>query len=137
LTSGRRPVVKIIAKSLSQYDEKHVVPTPLSGIRVGGRKSKFKEKDQICGKLYSSILHHDNAPSHRAVIVNEFLTKHSTNTIEQLPNSDMALADFFLFPKLKLLIRITRFQSVQNMKQNSRRGLKSILETAIKYFLMI
>jgi hypothetical protein len=37
LTSGRRPVVKIIAESLSQHDEKHVVPTPLSGIR-GGRK---------------------------------------------------------------------------------------------------
>jgi hypothetical protein len=36
LTSGRRPVVKIIAESLSQNDEKHVVPTPLS---VGkGRK---------------------------------------------------------------------------------------------------
>jgi hypothetical protein len=38
LTSGRRPVVKIIAESLSQHDEKHVVPTPLS---VGkGRKKK-------------------------------------------------------------------------------------------------
>jgi hypothetical protein len=36
LTSGRRPVVKIIAESVS-HDEKHVVPTPLSGIRVGGR----------------------------------------------------------------------------------------------------
>jgi hypothetical protein len=33
--SGRRPVVKIIAESLSQHDEKHVVPIPLSGIRVG------------------------------------------------------------------------------------------------------
>jgi hypothetical protein len=31
----RQPVVKIIAESLSQHDEKHVVPTPLSGIRVG------------------------------------------------------------------------------------------------------
>jgi hypothetical protein len=39
LTSGRRPVVKIIAKSLSQHDEKHVVTTPLSGIRVGRRRS--------------------------------------------------------------------------------------------------
>jgi hypothetical protein len=35
---GRRPVVKIIAESLSQHDEKHVVPTPLSGIRVGRRR---------------------------------------------------------------------------------------------------
>jgi hypothetical protein len=34
LTSGRRPVVKIIAESLSQHDEKHVVPTPLS-VRKG------------------------------------------------------------------------------------------------------
>jgi hypothetical protein len=33
----RRPDVKIIAEYLSQHDEKHVVPTPLGGIRVGGR----------------------------------------------------------------------------------------------------
>jgi hypothetical protein len=37
LTSGR-PVVKTIAESLPQHDEKHVVPTPLSGKRVGKRK---------------------------------------------------------------------------------------------------
>jgi hypothetical protein len=30
---------KIIAESLSQHDEKHVVPTPLSGIRVGEIRS--------------------------------------------------------------------------------------------------
>jgi hypothetical protein len=29
--SGRRPDIKIVAESLSQHDEKHVVPTPLSG----------------------------------------------------------------------------------------------------------
>jgi hypothetical protein len=40
LTSGKRPVVKIVAESLSQHDEKHVVPTPLSGIL--GRKKKKK-----------------------------------------------------------------------------------------------
>jgi hypothetical protein len=39
LTSGRRPVVKIIAESLSKHDEKHVVLTPLNGIRVGKRKT--------------------------------------------------------------------------------------------------
>jgi hypothetical protein len=38
LTSGRRPVVKIIAKSSSQHDEKHVVSAPLSGIRIGRRR---------------------------------------------------------------------------------------------------
>jgi hypothetical protein len=42
MTSGRRPVVKIIAESLSQHDENHVVPTPLSGIGVGGRRRRNK-----------------------------------------------------------------------------------------------
>jgi hypothetical protein len=36
--SGRWPVVKIIGESLLQHDEKRVVPTPLSGIRVGKRR---------------------------------------------------------------------------------------------------
>jgi hypothetical protein len=33
LKTGWRPVVKIVAESLSQHGEKYVVPTPLSGIR--------------------------------------------------------------------------------------------------------
>jgi hypothetical protein len=40
LTSGRRPVVKIIVESLSQHDEKNVVPISLSGIRVGKIKKE-------------------------------------------------------------------------------------------------
>jgi hypothetical protein len=31
------PFSGVIAESLSQHNEKHVVPTPLSGIRVGER----------------------------------------------------------------------------------------------------
>jgi hypothetical protein len=38
LMSGRQLVVKVIAESLSQHYAKHVVPTPLSGIRVGRRR---------------------------------------------------------------------------------------------------
>jgi hypothetical protein len=47
LTSGRRPVVKIIAESLSQHDEKHVVRTPLSGIREGKREGKKEEAPAV------------------------------------------------------------------------------------------
>jgi hypothetical protein len=46
LTSGRRPVVKIIAESLSQHDEKHVVPTSHSGIRIGNNDDK--DENKIC-----------------------------------------------------------------------------------------
>jgi hypothetical protein len=45
LTSGRRPVVKIIAKSVSQHDKKYVVPTSLSGIRVGRRKRRRSKRE--------------------------------------------------------------------------------------------
>jgi hypothetical protein len=38
LTSGRRLVEKINAESLLQHDEKHIVPTPLRGIRVRKRR---------------------------------------------------------------------------------------------------
>ena len=72
-------------------------------------------------KENSWILHHDNATSHKAFIANEFLAKNSTNIIEQPPYSpDMAPPDFFLFPKLKLLLRGTRFQSKKDIKENSR-----------------
>ncbi|KAJ8729007.1 hypothetical protein PYW07_006703 [Mythimna separata] len=84
-------------------------------------------------KENSWILHHANAPSHKAIIVNEFLTKNSTNTMQQPPYSpDMALADFFLFLKLKLPLRGTRFQSIKDIKENSRRKLNSIPEAAFK-----
>jgi hypothetical protein len=51
---GRQPVVKIIAESLSQHDEKHVVPTPLSGIRVG-RSKFFHFKNNETYFLYRSL----------------------------------------------------------------------------------
>ena len=81
------------------------------------------------GMKHSWILHHDNAPSHEVIIVNEFLAKNSTNIIEQPPYSpDMATGDFFLFPKLKLPLRGIRFLSIEDIKENSRRKLKSIPE---------
>ena len=83
-------------------------------------------------KENSWILHHDNAPSHKVIIVNEFMAKNSTNIIEQPPYSpDMAPADFFLFPKHKSL-RGTRLQSIEDMKENSWRILKSIPTNAFK-----
>lgn len=81
----------------------------------------------------SWILHDDNAPSHRATIVTDFLAKNSTNVLQQPPYSpDLAPCDFFLFPKLKLPLRGTRFESIEAIKQNSARELKSIPESAYK-----
>jgi hypothetical protein len=62
LTSGRRPVIKIIAESLSQHDEKHVVPTPLSGIRVGGRIKIIEFTIIMYKSLNEQILLFTNLP---------------------------------------------------------------------------
>ena len=71
--------------------------------------------------------------SPKTIIVNEFLARNSTNIIEQPPYSpNMALVDFFLFPKLKLPLQSTRFQSIEDIKKNLRRELKSIPENAFK-----
>jgi hypothetical protein len=56
--SGRWPVVKIIAESLSQHDEKHVLPTPLC---VGkGRKKKTNIKCQDGSVLPPAQVHYFN-----------------------------------------------------------------------------
>ena len=44
----------------------------------------------------------------------------------------MTSPDFFLFPKLKLPLRGTLFQSIENIKENSRQELKSIPENAFR-----
>ena len=65
--------------------------------------------------------------------MNEFLAKNSTNIIEQPPySSDMVPVDSFLFPKLKLPLQGTRFQSIEDIKENSQRELKSIPENAFE-----
>ena len=49
---------------------------------------------------------HDNAPSHNAVIVKEFLANRNVAVLHHPPYSpDLAPADYFLFPKLKFSLK--------------------------------
>jgi [histone H3]-lysine36 N-dimethyltransferase SETMAR len=58
-------------------------------------KEQIRRKRLDLRKAIFRILRYGNVPSHRAIIVNEFSIKHSTNTIEQPPYSpDMAPANF-------------------------------------------
>jgi len=48
------------------------------------------------------MLHHDNAPCHTAVSINEFLAEKNIPVVPQPPYSlDLSPCDFFLFPWLK------------------------------------
>jgi len=73
------------------------------------------------------ILHHDNAPAHASLLIREFLTKKETIVVPQPPYSpDLAPADFFLFPKLKSTLKGCRFQTIEEIKENSLQDLRAI-----------
>ena len=64
------------------------------------------------------LLHHDSAPAHNALNIRQFLAEKKIAILEQsscLP--DLAPCDFFLFPKLKGIIKWTRFEGVEAIKR--------------------
>jgi hypothetical protein len=57
-------------------------------------------------------LHHDNAPAHSSLVIQCFLAKHKIPLISHAPYSpDMAPWNFWLLPKLKMPLKVTRFES--------------------------
>ena len=73
------------------------------------------------------MLNHDSAPSHASLLIREFLAKQETIVVPQPPYSpDLAPADFFLFPKLKSTLKGRRFQTVEEIKENSLQDLRAI-----------
>ena len=70
-----------------------------------------REKRRELWETKSWLLHHDNAPAHNALSIRQFLAENIIAVLEQPPYSpDLAPCDFFLFPKLKGVIKGTRFQ---------------------------
>jgi hypothetical protein len=70
-------------------------------------------------KWHSSnwILHHDNAPAHRAVTTNEFLAKHNIPSLPHPPYSpDLDPCDFFLFPQVADSMTLKRFKATRRDK---------------------
>jgi histone-lysine N-methyltransferase SETMAR len=72
-------------------------------------------------------LHHDNAPSHSALCVQEFLAKHSLATLPQPSYSpDLAPADFFLFPRIKTALKGTRFGTIEAIQTAVTKALNKV-----------
>ncbi|EFN89558.1 Histone-lysine N-methyltransferase SETMAR, partial [Harpegnathos saltator] len=75
----------------------------------------------------SWFLLHDNAPSHKAIMAREFLTKKGIIVIDHSPYSpDLAPCDFWLFPKLKLAMKGNRFDTILVIQKTSTAILKAI-----------
>ena len=87
-----------------------------------------KRRASWAGKTW--ILHHDNAPAHTALSVKQFLVSKEITTLHHPP-----YCDFFLFPKLKGILKGTRFQGVEDIKTSVTRHLKTITKEEFSQYL--
>ncbi|EGI61317.1 FLJ37770-like protein [Acromyrmex echinatior] len=70
---------------------------------------------------------YDNAPSHTAFIVANYLARSNTPVIPQPPYSpDLASCDFFLFPRLKRELKGKHWESVENIQKHVTTFLRDI-----------
>ena len=68
-------------------------------------------------------LHHGNAPAHTAFSVRQFLTKNDITPLTHPPYSpDLALCDFFLFPRMNKDPQGDRFEDVEEVKEKNDDG---------------
>jgi len=84
-------------------------------------------------KFQSSVwsLFHDNALSHNAAIVKKFLVNSNVAVLHHPPYStDLAPADYFLFPKFKFPLKGRHFQTVEEIQCAVTRELNNISKTA-------
>ena len=73
---------------------------------------------QNCEEINHTFCNCDNAPAHTLMLVHEFFAKNKIVIISQPP--DLALADFFLFPKLKRAMKGKRFATIEEIKNRNR-----------------
>ncbi len=82
------------------------------------------------------FLQHVNTPAHNVASVCQFLAKKNVTALHHLsylPN--LALANYFLFPKLKLQLKRRSFEDIRTIQKNVTDVLKGIPETDFKHAL--
>ena len=76
-----------------------------------------REKRRYLWGSNTWLLHHDNAPAHTALSIWKFLADKNLSVLEQPPYSpDLAQSNFFLFSKVKNIIKGTHFLSTDSIK---------------------
>lgn len=76
---------------------------------------------------------HDNAPSHTALIVRQFLARNQVCVLNHPPYSpDLAPCDFSLFPKLKLKLKGCFFDDIPTIQAASTRALEAIPQNELE-----
>jgi len=80
------------------------------------------------------MLHHDNAPCHTAVLINEFLAEKSIPVVSQPSYSlDLSPCDFVLFLRLKNHLKGRHFGTLDNIQKRVTDELKGIPAEAFQH----
>ena len=73
------------------------------------------------------FLHHDNAPAHTALSLQQFLVENNMTVIPHPPYSpNLAPCSFFLFPHMKGQTKGNLFVDVSKVKKKTLEGLNDI-----------
>ncbi|UYV65378.1 hypothetical protein LAZ67_3004133 [Cordylochernes scorpioides] len=72
----------------------------------------------------------DKKSAKKALKISRFLLDHSTSVFPQPPYSpDLAPCDFFLFGKLRKKLKGQKFQSIEEIRVESKKAMKAIPKT--------
>jgi len=113
-----------VARVKAVLDRDRRLSVQLIAEEVGLLKTDFHLPHEIANMW---LFNHDNAPSHTSFAVREFLAQHNIITLPHPPYSpDLALCDFFLFPKLKTHLKGHHFGTVENVQAAATRALNNI-----------
>ena len=89
--------------------------------------NRIHQKQRASSARKTWILHHDNAPAHTALSVKQFLVSKEITTLHHTPYLlNLPPCDFFLFPKLKGILKGTCFKGVEDIKTSVMTHLKTI-----------
>ena len=90
-------------------------------------REKVRRKRPELFSNNSWILHHYNAPAHTPLSVREFLATKQITVLEHPANSpDLAPIDFFLFPKIKEILKGRHLDDTDDMRSNTTAALNII-----------
>jgi len=90
-------------------------------------REKVRQKRPELFANNSWILHHDNVPAHMALSVREFLATKQITVLEHPAYSpDLAPSDFYLFPKIKEILKGRHFYDIDDIRNNTTGALKAI-----------
>ena len=96
----------------------------LRRLRESVRRKDWKNGGMATGSCTTTM-----RPHTLHILCSSFLAKHGTAQLQQPPYSpDLAPCDFFLFPRLKKVLKGHQFEATEDIKRNSTKTLLDILK---------